>query len=102
MVYCFGSEEYGWYKIGMTRSCTEESVRAREMDLKTGVPFKAKMVKMWHSAWSLELEQWLHHKFADRRTNGEWFSLSPDLVAHIDVLVKDFHRYRRPRPAILA
>jgi hypothetical protein len=52
-----------WLQLCPNPQVAEDySVHLRETDLKTGVPFEAKMVRTWSSPLSRELEQHLHCK----------------------------------------
>lgn len=62
----------GYYKIG--RSTKPKHRVAR---LATQLPFRVRTIHTIKSSDCIELESRLHNKFADKRTNGEWFELEP-------------------------
>ena len=42
------------------------------------LPFEIELVHTIKTDDMVEIERFLHEKFADQRTNGEWFCLSDD------------------------
>jgi len=60
----------GLYKIGMSGS-----VSRRISSLQTATPYDVKLVDTFESDVAFEMEQHLHHVFAEKNVQGEWFSL---------------------------
>ena len=67
------------YKIGITTK-TPVSIVA---ELQTGSPTKITISGYSYNSNALEMEQWLHLKFSNKRLEGEWFALNDDDVAII-------------------
>ncbi len=65
-------------KIGHTRN---PSQRLKRFDVI--LPFKTKLIALIKAQYALQLENWLHKRFASSRQEGEWFDLSDDDVANL-------------------
>lgn len=63
------------YKIGKTTN-----LNARINQIKPALPFKTRLIHTISSNNITKAELFLHEKFKDKRTNGEWFNLSKDDV----------------------
>lgn len=73
----------GNYKIGRT---TDPANRLKTFEVK--LPFEVEFVCVIQCENMFTVERELHQRFADKRVNGEWFSLLPDDVEYIKGLVK--------------
>jgi hypothetical protein len=78
-VYVLGNKEMGLYKIGMTKRTPSQ--RTKEFSPK--LPFKTKILLRCPTLDAYSLESKLHDMFSDKRTNGEWFSLSEGDMVYI-------------------
>jgi hypothetical protein len=76
-VYLIESEKE-WFKIGISIDW-----KSRTQGIIGGMPFKAKVIhhQFVKDYKTCELE--LHHRFAKKRTGGEWFTLAPPDVDFI-------------------
>jgi hypothetical protein len=72
------------YKIGCTRDPND---RRKTFNVK--LPFEAAYICLIPSQDMHALESALHYRFASKRVNGEWFSLSPADVQYIQSLAQD-------------
>jgi hypothetical protein len=72
-------ESGGYYKIGKTSG----DLRKRVARLQTGSPHRIQVVHVINTANSAALEAHLHKRFNHKRTQGEWFALTPDDVQAI-------------------
>jgi len=80
-VYLIGSKRHSWYKIGRALS---PRVRVRELGIL--LPFELEIFAVWKTVNCVELETYLHKRYAAQRLNGEWFHFNgPDL----EVLIED-------------
>lgn len=75
-IYVLRAGEF--YKIGRTRQL-DSRIKALSIQL----PFPVEVVHTFPSDDHVEVEQWIHDLFADKRANGEWFRLSEEDVARI-------------------
>lgn len=66
------------YKIGITKT-----VSRRLTQFSTKLPVKPELVCSIPSPDMYTLEKELHNRFADKRSNGEWFALDDNDVAYI-------------------
>lgn len=73
----------GAYKIGRTTN-PEDRMKTFEVKL----PFEVEYVCVIKTKDMFGLESQLHSQFADKRVNGEWFSLSPEDVDYIKGLAE--------------
>lgn len=71
-VYILYARRNRLFKIGMTRRDPEKRLK----DLQTGMPDQLVFVFLIQAKYPEALENELHIQFADKRLNGEWFSLS--------------------------
>lgn len=63
----------GYYKIGLTND-----IDRRLAQISPALPFTVELVHTIKTDDMVRIEHFLHEKFADKRANGEWFSLSDD------------------------
>lgn len=73
------------YKIGMSNG----DVKKRIETLQTGSPTPIETVCLLQTNDASGLEAELHEKFKDKRTRGEWFSLTSDDIDYILSLADD-------------
>lgn len=64
------------YKIGFTND-----LGRRKYDLRIQLPERVQLIHEISTDDPKGIEQYWHRRFADRRANGEWFSLTPEDVA---------------------
>lgn len=64
------------YKIGFTND-----LGRRKYDLRIQLPERVHLIHEISTDDPKGIEQYWHRRFADRRANGEWFSLTPEDVA---------------------
>lgn len=76
-VYLLKSDK-GFWKIGRTQ---DPESRGKTFGIQ--LPFEVEFECLIKTENMLATETELHEKFAGKRTNGEWFDLSPDDVAYI-------------------
>lgn len=67
------------YSSKLTKIGKSKNPISRHRDLKTGIPM-SKLI--WYSDNITEKE--LHHKFKEKRINGEWFNLSE--IDHLEII----------------
>lgn len=72
-VYVLGSKQFGWYKIGRSKSAT-----IRVYDIGVLSPFKVELVALWMVSDPVTAELEMHRICEERRINGDWFSYYPD------------------------
>lgn len=70
-VYLIGSSEFGWYKIGQSRT-----VAIRIKTIGVLLPFKVEVFAIWKTDNPGRLEAAMHERHAPDHLNGEWFSFS--------------------------
>jgi hypothetical protein len=83
-IYLLGSE-MGWYKIGLTKNLP---ARMKSFGLK--LPFTVELLHYFPTDDTLKAENELHSLFANKRVNGEWFSLDPKDIETIKKIVERF------------
>lgn len=66
------TSNYLVFKIGVTSGKIEKRIRA----LQTGNAEKIDLVKSYKTDNYRNIETWLHHKFNEKRLEGEWFQLN--------------------------
>lgn len=71
------------YKIGHTANPNR-----RVYDFGIALPFEIMVVMLIKVNDPLELETTLHHMFADKRTNGEWFKLTDEEINYVRHMVE--------------
>ena len=71
----------GFYKIGRATD-----IDRRITQIKPKLPFEVTLAHVIQSRNCLELEAGLHKRFADKRTNGEWFTLTEEDVTWLKTL----------------
>lgn len=76
--YVYILEGGPYYKIGRTNN-----VDRRIGEISPKLPFKTRLVCTIATEDMYTLEAELHERFADKRTNGEWFELEPEDVEYI-------------------
>lgn len=81
-VYLMEGDNY--YKIGKAKDPI-----SRHKTLSVKLPFEVEIVHTVESNQYGKLEKFLHEKFADKRTNGEWFKLDEDDIEYIKNLEGD-------------
>jgi hypothetical protein len=74
-IYILKSIDYLHYKIGKTMN-----INRRLIQIQPALPFKTKLIHTIFSNNINKAELFLHEKFKDKRTNGEWFDLSKEDV----------------------
>lgn len=67
------------YKIGFSKNHPRKRVR----QLRTGSPFPVFVIHWIKTEFYRRVEKQLHHRFHEKRGEGEWFALSDEDVAHI-------------------
>jgi len=74
-IYVLGNHIVGSYKIGRTTT-----PKNRTSLLGVLAPFPVELMHLFTCSGeeASEIESALHNKFADKRTNGEWFNLTSD------------------------
>lgn len=81
LVYCIGSREYGWYKIGAT-----VFIEKRFRDIAAGCPFAVELIGTIDSDEPFAAERGLHRLFQTKRLKHEWFLLEPcDLAPFLPI-----------------
>ena len=79
-VYLIGSTRHSWYKIGRA-----SNPRVRVKDLGILLPFELEVFAIWRTVNCIELETYLHRRYAEHRINGEWFHFDgPERQALVD------------------
>jgi len=73
-VYLLRSD-IGLYKIGKSK---DPASRIRTFGIK--LPFRVEYEHVIHTSAMTTLELELHHRYADKRMDGEWFALTPEDV----------------------
>ncbi len=68
----------GYYKIGRTKN---PSNRIKTFSVK--LPFEVEFIVIIATSDMVQLETELHHKYASKRIDGEWFELAPADVAYM-------------------
>ena len=68
----------GYCKIGCSRNAEK-----RRGQISPKLPFKVEPICTIVSGDMYGLETELHRRFADKRTNGEWFELDPEDIEYI-------------------
>lgn len=76
-VYLIQSE-MGQYKIGKSRQLDK---RIKLFSVK--LPFKTEMIHYFYTKTMTQDETFLHDRFSEKRTNGEWFDLTTEDVEYI-------------------
>jgi len=76
--YVYLLHHNGLYKIGMAKSITQ-----RLTQISPVMPHKITLVCSVKTADMFFLEATLHERYAEKRMNGEWFSLSPSDVQDV-------------------
>jgi predicted GIY-YIG superfamily endonuclease len=81
VVYIMGNDEFGIYKIGLTKNLAK-----RFGQIKTGMPFTIKIIH-WIECGAREdaysLERNLHNMMRAKRMEGEWFTLTDSDLAEL-------------------
>lgn len=77
-VYFVQAETLGLIKIGVTNDTAR-----RLGSLQTFSPDRLKLLGLMICPARGSLEAWLHNRFADARSHGEWFNPTPALVEFI-------------------
>jgi hypothetical protein len=93
-VYFIRSPDRAFVKIGFTRLSV--MVRCKQIgSLQPGLSI------LGYMPGTRDTEAWLHHKFADLRTKGEWFAFTPLVQSFLQNLglipVPDLKAFVRPR-----
>jgi hypothetical protein len=70
-----------YFKIGRTRNLTQ-----RLVGLRTGSPAPLTVIYQLETPESDGLERWLHRRFAEARLQSEWYQLTPEQLAAIQVI----------------
>lgn len=81
VVYYIGVTGEDFVKIGTTKN-----LQARLRSLSTARADGDRLVILATEPGSYDVEQRRHEQFAEARGHGEWFKVTPDLQAHIDML----------------
>ena len=80
-------------KIGYTTG----AIRSRMANLQTG---SCEVLRLRACIWGgMALEEHLHSKFAADRLHGEWFQLSPEILAFLEMINRD--RREQTLPPVL-
>jgi hypothetical protein len=83
-VYLIREDTQGHFKIGRTRNPQD---RLSTFNVK--LPFMIDYICLIPASNMRALESRLHHRFASKRVNGEWFALSPADVDYIKSLAQE-------------
>lgn len=80
-VYLLNEVNGDHYKIGRT-----VNPKSRLKTFSVKLPYKVEFEAVIETDDMYSLEAQLHHRFADKRVDGEWFDLTPDDVSYIKSL----------------
>jgi hypothetical protein len=87
IVYLLASWESNLFKIGITRSLTEK----RRRQLKTGNGEKIEILREFKTEHFLRVEKLMHLKHANKRAEGEWFTLTDEDILNFERDCKTAH-----------
>lgn len=90
MAYIYLINESGTdnYKIGLTKNKTEK----RKKQLQTGNSSELNVIKSFKTEYPFRLEKLLHMCYANKRFNGEWFTLEPNDVFNFNNLCEKYSK----------
>jgi hypothetical protein len=93
-IYLIWQDKTSFYKIGKA-----DKPRKRLKDLQTGHSNKLYLIAEMECKDPLRKELFLHHKYGQHRTNGEWFSFPPTML-HKVFAEFEFHVEETPDECI--
>jgi len=67
-VYLIGSRQFGWFKIGKSRT---PDIRINDIGIL--LPFRIELFAIWGTKNHSALESAFHRKYAEQHIHGEWF-----------------------------
>ena len=73
-VYLIQSLENGYYKIGISKHPNK-----RVDELQTGNSSPLKLINIFDSAYSNDIEKTMHRRYSHLKKEGEWFDLNIDI-----------------------
>lgn len=77
-VYLIGSMRFGWFKIGMAKTC---HIRIKQIGVL--LPFTVHLLAIWQTSDRRMLEVEMHKRYTGNHLNGEWFSFSGEEAAQV-------------------
>ncbi len=83
MIYCIGNKEYGICKIGHSTD-----VEKRLVNLKTGNHLRLEILAVIEGGYAQE--QILHYRFTKFSLEGEWFTLSDEILKFFRITLDPF------------
>jgi len=75
-IYIIGNLHHGLVKIGFSTNPDK-----RLSGIQCGCPFKVKVLRVFNG--TMKQEKYLHYKYRNLNTNGEWFKYEGELMQNI-------------------